>query len=308
MSPQAIALQRWLHLLGSLLAIAGVVFMAFRIRDYWGSLDPVLLNSANIGQVAALSILYTVGNLLLALAWIRLLRHLGSEANHRSCIGVYGLTQLAKYIPGNIFHLAGRQAMGMAAGLRAGILAKSTFWELGLIAFSGALFSILILPIFWPEISAHSTAVLWCVCIAFILSSMWIYQGSDLAAAFLFQILFLALSGFIFIVLINGLGKETSSALPAWSIGLGAYIVAWLIGLVTPGAPAGVGIREMVLIFLLGHAIPEAVLLPAILFSRIVSVAGDVTFCLATILYCRAVPANSTKPDSSNHLTNNAQH
>jgi hypothetical protein len=63
----------------------------------------------------------------------------------------------------------------------------------------------------------------------------------------------------------------------------------------------------MVLIFLLGHSTPEQILLPAVVFSRIVTVAGDVFFYLSTILYCRAVPAISTKADSSIHLTNNAQ-
>ncbi|MDZ7598490.1 MAG: hypothetical protein U5J82_09410 [Desulfobacterales bacterium] len=28
----------------------------------------------------------------------------------------------------------------------------------------------------------------------------------------------------------------------------GAYVIAWLAGLVTPGAPAGVGVRELVLV------------------------------------------------------------
>jgi uncharacterized membrane protein YbhN (UPF0104 family) len=75
------------------------------------------------------------------------------------------------------------------------------------------------------------------------------------------------------------------SARPAlWTIASGAYVVAWLAGLVTPGAPAGVGVREMVLIFLLGHAIPETELLPAVVVSRLVTVAGDVLFFAAAAL------------------------
>jgi hypothetical protein len=306
MSAKAISWRRWLHLLGSLMAIGGVVFLVIRVSDYWKGVDPVLWNSENIAITAALSIFYGAGNLLLALAWIRLLLHWGAEINSQVCISVYGISQLAKYIPGNIFHLAGRQALGMGSGLQPGILAKSTFWELGLIAFSGSLFSILILPFFWPVISSLAGVMLWSVTVAICAVGFWLFQGRNLAFAFLYQVLFLIVSGLTFILLIYGLGAEVASGLPPLPVTLGAYIVAWLIGLVTPGAPAGVGIREMVLIFLLGHSTPEQILLPAVIFSRIVTVAGDVFFCLSTILYCRAVPAISTKADSSIHLTNNA--
>ena len=33
----------------------------------------------------------------------------------------------------------------------------------------------------------------------------------------------------------------------------GAYVIAWLAGLVTPGAPAGVGVRELVMYALLPY-------------------------------------------------------
>ena len=58
----------------------------------------------------------------------------------------------------------------------------------------------------------------------------------------------------------------------------GAYVIAWLAGLVTPGAPAGIGVREAVLLFLLGNVLPHADLLLAVLIGRMVTVFGDTIY------------------------------
>lgn len=58
----------------------------------------------------------------------------------------------------------------------------------------------------------------------------------------------------------------------------GVYVLAWLAGLVTPGAPAGVGVRELVLLFLLKGIVAEADLLLAVVLGRVVTVVGDFGF------------------------------
>jgi uncharacterized membrane protein YbhN (UPF0104 family) len=55
-------------------------------------------------------------------------------------------------------------------------------------------------------------------------------------------------------------------------------VVAWLIGLITPGAPAGAGVRELVLYALLRTSIPQTDLLYVIVIGRIVTILGDVVF------------------------------
>ncbi|MGD9700712.1 hypothetical protein [Acinetobacter sp.] len=64
-------------------------------------------------------------------------------------------------------------------------------------------------------------------------------------------------------------------------------MVAWLVGLITPGAPAGVGVREMVLLFLLGDQIAHLNLLLAVLLGRIVTMGGDLLFFIISILLGR---------------------
>jgi hypothetical protein len=283
MPPKGMNWRRWLHGLGSFMAVFGVGFVVLRFHEYWGQLDSALWNPALILKVLGLSIVYGAGNLLLAMAWSRILLHLGAAAEYRCNTRIYGVSQLARYLPGNIFHLAGRQALGMAAGMPAGVLAKSTLWELGLISFAGALFSVLVLPVFWPAANAAVALLLWIATVAAATLGIWKFLGRQVRAAFLLQTLFLTLSAGVFVLLLAALEEKIANPAMLWPIAGGAYIVGWLIGLVTPGAPAGVGIREMVLLFLLGPAIPESVLLPAVVLSRLVTVAGDVVFFLGVV-------------------------
>ena len=62
-----------------------------------------------------------------------------------------------------------------------------------------------------------------------------------------------------------------------------AYVIAWLAGFLVPGSPAGLGVREVVLLYLLSGHYPESTLLILILASRIVTTFGDVLFYLAAL-------------------------
>jgi len=72
----------------------------------------------------------------------------------------------------------------------------------------------------------------------------------------------------------------------------GAYVLAWLAGFVTPGAPAGLGIRELVLLFLLQGLVGGPDLLLVILLGRVITVSGDlVFFILASLMKGGKLPA-----------------
>ena len=73
----------------------------------------------------------------------------------------------------------------------------------------------------------------------------------------------------------------------------GAFVLAWLIGLVTPGAPAGGGIREAVLLFLLGHRYAPGDLLLAIVLGRSVNIVGDVGYFLLASLLPKMEPRDA---------------
>ena len=66
---------------------------------------------------------------------------------------------------------------------------------------------------------------------------------------------------------------------PSLAAAIAALSAAWLLGFLTPGAPAGIGIRETMIILALGVSdggVSDAVILSA--FYRAATIIGDVIF------------------------------
>lgn len=273
--------KRYLHFLGGALGIAGVVFVAGRLYKY---ADQVNFNSFSAIDgllFVLLGCLYGAANLLLAVAWQQVLAFLQIQVNTLWAIRTYGVSQLAKYVPGNIFQFAGRQAIGMAAGISGAPLFKSTAYELIILSMAGVLFGILIIPLLWD--AASELTMLLCF-VTMIIAVGWglsRYLSHHLATAWRLHSSFLAISGMVFWGTLWMVSPQHHLPVCATTI-FGAYVLAWLFGLVTPGAPAGVGVREAVLLFLLEKLILPGDLLLAIAVGRVVTVFGDFIFFITS--------------------------
>ncbi len=57
---------------------------------------------------------------------------------------------------------------------------------------------------------------------------------------------------------------------------ISSFSLAWMIGLIVPAAPGGIGVFESVILFCLGSKLPEAPLLASLLCYRLVAMASDV--------------------------------
>jgi len=275
------SLKRGLHVVGGALGMLGIVFVGMRLHSYSAEIDFARFHAGDWLFLGFLALLYGADNLLLAQAWRQLLSYFDVQIESAPAIRIYGLSQLAKYVPGNIFHLAGRQALGMASGIPSGPLAKSMLWELGLIAFSGALFSLLVTPLLWRKLPVWLSIGMFGVLLFVVLILARRLLSASVRTALLEQVGFLFVSGVIFLALLKFISSADipTSLFPAIC---GAYVIAWLIGFVTPGAPAGVGIRELVLLFLMKSMVLEADLLLAVVLGRAVTVLGDLSYFLST--------------------------
>jgi glycosyltransferase 2 family protein len=275
-------LKKSLQVAGSLLGFSGVVFVFLRLSEYSPQINLAGFDLYRWGMIFLFAVIYGLANIFLARSWWYLMDFLGAKAEWPWALQAYGRSQLARYVPGNIFHFAGRQALGMAVGFSGWALAKSAVWELGLITGAGALFGLLAIPLYWNEISIQFALVLF-FC-AFALSTFIIWRWSPfIAFAFVYQTAFLIVSGIVFsgtLAMISP-GSIMLNWFPAVC---GAYIVAWLAGLITPGAPAGVGVRELVLLLLLKGHVVESDLLLAVVIGRMVTVLGDLLFFVFVVI------------------------
>jgi uncharacterized membrane protein YbhN (UPF0104 family) len=276
-------LKRFLNIVGGAIAVIGILFVALRLQKYGNQIDFNRFSIAGWLIIFGLAIGYGLSNIMLALAWHHLLDYLGVNAKRWWALRAFGISQIAKYVPGNIFHFAGRQTIGMSAGIPAGPLVRSTVWELGLIIFCGVLFLILLIPLLNPSLSVWAAFLSFIAVGVLVCTSLYRYLNTAIASSYGWYMGFLTISGLIFSSIIAMITEAPLFPGNFWLLLCGSYVAAWLIGLITPGAPAGMGVRELVLLFLLGNIISESNLIFAVSLGRVVTVLGDFMFFFASV-------------------------
>ena len=264
--------------LGSLFSLACVIFIFIRLKGYWDKIQITQLNEKLLYAIVILSLAYGMANVLLALSWNYLLRAFKVTSELKTSIKIYGISQLGKYIPGNIFQFAGKQALAMKNGLPTKNTLKANAAELVILLISGILLSLIIPLVMSTHISVNLILLLWLVTIATFLWLTHKYFNDLLVKAFLSQLTFLVLSASFFSLLLYFVIQPVDLTLRIILFTATAYNLSWLVGLVTPGAPAGIGVREFVVLFFLSPVYPESQLLLIVLLGRVVTTLGDLLF------------------------------
>lgn len=263
---------------GFIIAISAIFYVGFQLSEYGDQINFYKFSNAQWVSVSVLAIVYGLANTFLALAWKSILKSFSVTISQACALKIFGLSQLAKYLPGNIFHLAGRQALGMAHGISGIVLAKSAIWELGLIATVGSLFAILVIPLTYPTFNQFLFNSLFIFVIAIF---GWVVNKNlsrEILIAYVLYLIFLIISGAVFAGIVTLISTSTYAINYVYIAA--AFVVAWLAGLVTPGSPAGIGVRELVLLFLLKGIVTDADVLLAVVIGRLVTVVGDLFFYL----------------------------
>jgi glycosyltransferase 2 family protein len=247
-----------------------------------------------LAAVVVGALLYGVAGLLLSSGWYQLLGAGSATASIRCHHAVYGRTQIAKYLPGNVFHLVGRQVMGRRLGHGQARLALASLLEALLLVLIAAALS---LPIAWRWLDQ---GLLWIAGLAapvlVLIAVRWGRRHDlglrDLAAseargfspallrllraAALYALFFLLVAA-IFWMLARSVSDPGDT-----SIDLAASVpvvaLAWLVGFATPGSSAGIGVREAVLIAALDGTLGAPASALIALALRLVTVGGDVVF------------------------------
>ncbi|HHB1594057.1 TPA: hypothetical protein ACN976_002185 [Vibrio campbellii] len=268
--------------LGRLITVFAIAFVVAKITDYSQQINIKSLSAQTYFITAFCVLLYAFGNLLLARAWGVLLSGLGSQLKRNSMIWVFGLSQLAKYLPGNVFHFANRQILGVEQGINNHTLLKSSAWEVVLMIVTASTFSTFLITYYFPGLT-------WLSVVSFftlntVISGILMRISSiDCVKALGLYLIFFTLSGSLFSAVY--LSLSTHDGVGQWSLLIAYFVIAWLVGFLTPGAPAGLGVREAVLMVLLGTTAHQETLILAVLLSRIITVLGDLLFFAIASFY-----------------------
>ncbi|WP_320708617.1 hypothetical protein [Enterobacter asburiae] len=270
-------MKSYLSYIGSILVLVGIYFVYHRFVGYFTEINSIELFSWSfLITLIGSSIFYAIINIFLVMGWRHILDIYAVNISIRTAFKIYSSSQLAKYVPGNIFHLAGRQVISMRFGLPAKPVMKSIVAELICLIITGALFSLWYLPYIFTKVSIKDVIGLFAVVLSVAAYLVIKFNYQKWFFIIIHQSFFLIFSGLIFYIIIIQIDSHQFE-LSNMVVVVSTYIAAWLIGMITPGAPAGVGVREAILLFLLYMFSPANVLI-AIVYSRIVTILGDFIF------------------------------
>ncbi len=284
-----------LHLLGTGVALAGFAWVLWQIFGQGWRPPPGLESRRTVLAVALGAILYTLLSLLIAGAWWWLTGVYGSRRPMLATAAVWARTQIAKYLPGNVFHYVGRQTLGRRLGLGHETLVASHLLEIGsllaaaaLIGIGGALAtrSAVAAAVSLPWIAAAGTCALLAWPVADAALRRWRFTAGRMARlprlsltetlrlllpALAAHAAFLGGTGMLLLLLLRATGPtDLGPSDVAW-----IYSLAWIAGTLTPGAPGGLGIREGVLTLGLGAALGSGEAAALALGLRFVTLLGD---------------------------------
>jgi glycosyltransferase 2 family protein len=270
----------------ALIAASAVFLLSIALR-HWQTISTMALAPSQWLALAGLSLAYGVSLLLVAAGWHAVLGLAGAGSPARGhAMGAHTTSQLAKYVPGNVFHVVGRHMIHRKAGMSGRVLAKAALIETLLMLTAALAIAAACLLGARPGVLEGA---IWLALAAMLVSSggllvavWWISRGaiSRLATALLCYLAFFAIMGAIVaaIAAILGGAFEPGAA--------GGGVAAWIAGFVTPGAPGGLGIREAAMVLLGSGGTPAATLVLTAALFRLVTFAGDlVCFALGLVLF-----------------------
>jgi uncharacterized membrane protein YbhN (UPF0104 family) len=296
----------FLKWLGRVLMILGLAFVGLRLWAYRHSLADQIARPQLLLFLLLLAVLYTLFSLFLAFGWWLLLgaHEKGAEKPAwRTACSIYGQTQIAKYIPGNVFHFAGRHAAGVKQDLSHRQLLLAATLEILMLLIAAGMISLLaldVLPAVLLPVHIQLPGVAWilvAIAVLIFIAYLFIRLGSPvglttarwqtlIVAQFSYLLFFLG-SAFLFLCLLSLFARNPAQVSAQWRLIFGSYTCAWAIGFVVPGVPAGLGVREALLIRLLTTSLHEETILVGTVLFRLVTTLGDCILFLTTLFLKR---------------------
>lgn len=289
---------------GILLTVACLWFFVERLSNHWASVQTSITQPIIVAGMFAATALYISTFLCASASWHYSIRLCAERLSYRACLHITMVAQFAKFLPGNVGQHIGRVLLAVRFGLSKGTAVSSVVIDMGLLLVAASVLSLLnaglvvgLVERYWQGTSG--TAFVFVITGSIVVTTIALGVVVRLRPALLrglrtevtrarqrgFRILLESalkavgshcasfVIGTAAIVCIVAAGDGETSV--AFHHILGAYALAWMAGFVIPGAPAGIGIREAVLVVTLAPFTGEASATIATALFRVVTTVGD---------------------------------
>ncbi|WP_141701988.1 hypothetical protein [Methyloceanibacter stevinii] len=290
---------RFMRAIGILLMATAVVFVGLKIRDSYSLLASDFGNSRFLGTIAIGMCVYAALAGLIGTAWVVLVSGAGHTLGLRDGLIIFGRSQILKYLPSNVLHLAGRYTMARAAGASHASLIFSTGAEAAILIMAASTVAVVFaLPLFLSYVvgafgTSYGPIAILVALGVLLLGSLWWLRREGMLTHRLGAMTFAAYCLYLCFFVVNGLllwlllaAVDSGARHDPFSV-LGVAAAAWIGGFVVPGAPAGLGIREVILTSGLDMAGYGTSALAAALGYRIATFGGDIILASVSLVLRR---------------------
>ncbi|NEN87721.1 MAG: UPF0104 family protein [Okeania sp. SIO3H1] len=285
-------LSRLKSYLGWIILGGTLFFLAKTLKDQWEQVLEIRISDSGWLSLGTAFIVTTIAHLWSGWVWFWIIKEFNQSVNLRWAIRVYILTNVAKYLPGNIWHFYGRISAIKQAGVPFEIAILSVLIEPLLMAaaalgvalvgstqeswFLQFLCFLAVISIIHPRIL--NLVIKYLVKLKLKVKKYDLEPATELKLErypikpFLGEICFVLLRGSGFLLTMLAFNSiEFNQILLIFSV----FSLAWLLGLVVPGAPGGVGIFEATVLALLEQKFSPGIVLSAVAFYRLISVLAE---------------------------------
>lgn len=253
-------------------------------------------------ELVAVAALLLLGKLGMNATMVLATRHCAIPVSVRDGFYMYNLAQLAKYVPGSIWQFVSRIAMLRARQAPATAIRDSLLAENGWVVGSALLIGVVLLglaqPGFFPRLLAAGARIPaelllllgGATLLGLVVALLWLRRRAARLLPWLLRLRppwaacstlllgWLAL-GASFLLCMRPFLTEG----PSWPAVVGVYCLAWVVGFLVPFAPAGLGVREVVLAMALDSFVAADTSLVVMAVHRVLYLLDEVLLALLAL-------------------------
>ena len=285
---------RWLsaaRVMGLALSIGCCVWVGWALRREIGQGELEVRGSQLILPFAVAVLGAILVNACLGLIWRELVVAQGIALSMRDSIGLSWRVQIAKYIPGNVFHFAGRIALADQLGVSRGVAMRATLLEPIIMLLVAAVISVRWWSSeigggwVWPAAGIAAVSIGgWIVRKHWLADKVgWSMSGSGAARTLITVVVLFGFLGLMFSLFLPVVNDAVERPwLTVWAM----TTFSWAVGFVAVGAPGGLGVREATLtLFAINPVDRHALMLVGVLTRAAMLVGDAVSLALSALIF-----------------------
>lgn len=303
--------------------LASIVFFVRAFMVHMEKLPPLAFNLTTVSIAVLSMVSVVVAHFFGTHVWRLLMSDQGHRVPTRLAVQVFFISQLGKYLPGNVGQFIGRGVLAKSTGIPVGVAVGTAvfegIWNLVISASLALLATVLLWDLHASQTAAPAFAskLVWILPLALVAPwlgikvvngflprlSMKIGGGQMLRLPRLRTALLVSLLILVnfmqqgFIVKLQAEYLFASPDVDWFSIAL-LYSSAWVVGYVVPGSPGGLGVREAMMVLLLTPVTGAAVAAGLAVSMRLTTLLGDALTVLLGFVG-RHLQARQTPPPAS---------